>query len=422
MTQKNHPSIRCIALVPSAFFSFNLTIIVFFIIPSSIFAFNIMGDLKLFSDWGIAPNPSSSILALKVSAYFLVLFNAFYMLSATGRFSLFFKIRNIASSNFAFSMNDFQACLLRVFWIYSVLSVSIYFILSGYQKLSLLGSGLEAWDYRMIGFDDTSVALKVLLETSRRVLLPFLLITEIIQRKYRKSADLIHNIYLFLLIVVSLISIASTFDRGPLLVFLMAFIFPLLLLNPNISRFINVSAFGLVTIGLLASIATYLQYNVTQFSFDQIILSALQFFLQRVFLDPSVTAISFGFDLFPSDGTFLNFRFSRIGFLFGSAYVGTESANSVFVAPVGVVADAWRNYSYLGVSLTAILNALIAIRVDRYIKNRSTLPFSLSISFVYFSFALFQIFGVFYSMGAFFQIFFLLLLPALLKKNLKPSV
>jgi len=418
MSRKYQFHNKFIAFAPSAFLSFNLTIFVFFIIPSGIFGFDLAGGSQLFSDWGLTPSPLTSILSLKVSIYFLLIFNIIYILVSSGRFILLFKIRRTASKPTAFSMNEFQVRLLRLFWIYSAFSVSIYFFLSGYQKLSLLGSGVDAWDYRMIGFDDTPVILKILLETSRRVLLPFLLITEIIRIKYNDGRLFsIENKYFFLLIFVTLISIASTLDRGPLLVFIMAFLFPLLLLNPDISRFIKVSSAGLITIGLLASIVTYLQYNVTLFSFDQIILSAFQFFLQRVFLDPSFTAISLGFDLFPPDGEFLNFRFSRIGVLFGAEYVGTESSDSIFVAPVGAIADAWRNYSYAGVSLTAILNALIAIRVDRYIKHRSTLPFSLSISFVYFSFALFQVFGVFYSMGAFFQIFFLLFFPILFKNR-----
>jgi hypothetical protein len=405
-----------IAIIPSAFFSFNAIILSFFVFPSGLFALGFLNKLQIYSDWGLEVGAEASLLSLITCVLFWITFNFMYLVFSSGRVNLFYKIRNSSNNINIYNMHGIHISLLRCFWIYAACGVLVYFFLSGYQKLSLLGSGVDAWDYRMIGFDDTSLILKVLLETSRRVLLPFLLVTEIIRIKYCGGKLLsIKNIYLFMLIAVMLISIASTLDRGPLLVFFMAIIFPLLMINPNIYRFVRSSFFGLATIGIFASVLTYLQYNKTEFSYDQILFSAIQFIFQRVFLDPSFTAISLGFDLFPAGGEFLNFRFSRIGVLFGSDYIGTESSDSVFVAPVGAVADAWRNYSYLGVVFTAFINSLIAIRVDHFIKRRASLPFSLSISFVYFSFVFFQVFGVFYSMGAFFQIFFLLILPFFLK-------
>ena len=69
--------------------------------------------------------------------------------------------------------------------------VFVFFYKVGFQKLSLLGTEMDAWQFRMIGFDDTSRILIAFNELARRVILPFFLVIELLNvllvTRYKKK-------------------------------------------------------------------------------------------------------------------------------------------------------------------------------------------------------------------------------------------
>lgn len=303
-----------------------------------------------------------------------------------------------------------------VFLFLSIVSVGSFFYLIGFSKLSLLGSGVDAWEFRMIGFDDTPRILQAANEAARRILLPLLLIIEysnIIVNKTRKKLTI-------LIIGTYIIGIISTLDRAPMLTLFVLFAYAHLLINPSKFKFIFTSVLSIFLIGIIAAVTTYIQYNILEFNLE-IILSTMQdFFLHRVLLVPSIAAIQLSFENFPIGADFLYLKYSRLGALFGADYVGTEQDLSLYVTPVGFIGDVWRNLGFIGIFFVSIFLGFFSAWLDKKTIN-SYWQVSLAISFLYFAFILFLIFGVFFSQGSFMQIIFLVFVSSYLGKNKRKS-
>ena len=66
-------------------------------------------------------------------------------------------------------------------------------------------------------------------------------------------------------------------------------------------------------------------------------------------LDPSLTSYRYSFELIRNANDFLYLKYSRLFSLISGNYVNSSSADSIFVTPVGIVGDLWRNFGNLGI-------------------------------------------------------------------------
>jgi hypothetical protein len=164
------------------------------------------------------------------------------------------------------------------------------------------------------------------------------------------------------------------------------------------------------------AVTTFVQYNKTEFSSIDIFLVGINFIFQRVLIDPSLTAIQLVYETFLFGSDKLYFRYSRLGFLFGQNYVGTETDNSLFVAPVGFIADTWRNVGSFGLGIVGIILGYIVFYADSRIKNMETLN-AFVVVYLFIATIMFLVYGVLFSMGAFSQLIFLLLVLKSKKYN-----
>ncbi len=284
-----------------------------------------------------------------------------------------------------------------------ILFTLIYLVLGGYEKLLLLSTNTDAWAFRIIGYDDRSRFLIATLEMSRRILLPMGVLYLFLQKRL---TDL-HTVGAALVIsaLCQFLGAAMTLDRAPILLFFVQFSFVIVCLGASILR---ISIIGVLLIGLLALVAgvtTFLQYNISTFSLADVGEAGYNFLIHRTILVPSVASVELSFVQFPDSADKLYLAYSRLGALVGRDYVGTEALDSLYVTPVGLVGDVWRNFGYAGVILTGAFLGCFFGWSDRMAARVNSVTAILH-SFNALSLACYFIFGVLFSQGVFFQIIF----------------
>jgi hypothetical protein len=112
----------------------------------------------------------------------------------------------------------------------------------------------------------------------------------------------------------------------------------------------------------------------------------------------------------------LFFSFSRLGAVFGKDYIAIGDEKSIYVTPVGFIADIWRNIGLFGVILFSIFFAYL-FRHLNYLQNKMSPITRIPFSFTVLSFCFFLIFGVFFSQGIFVHIILLFLVSVFLRNE-----
>ncbi|MEY4455948.1 MAG: hypothetical protein RLY15_212 [Bacteroidota bacterium] len=297
--------------------------------------------------------------------------------------------------------------------------VWIYFFSGGYEKLLLLGADVDQWEFRIISYDDRSRFLIAFLEVARRFILPFTCVYLLVFKSMKINYTKKRVIYFYLFSL--LLSGIMTLDRGPILLFFVMFIF--VKINFKISKFQYFfgSIISLLGIIFLASVLTYLQYNILDFSFSQVFESALNFLWHRTILVPSIASIELSYYNFPLGSDKLYLSFSRLGAIFGKDYIAIGDANSLYVTPVGFIADIWRNVGLAGIVVFSIFFAFLFSKLDS-IQSKLSPIMRIPFSFTTLSFCFFLIFGVFFSQGIFVHIIMMFIVGSALKnENIRHS-
>lgn len=320
----------------------------------------------------------------------------------------------IKTSTQSYFFNKKNYNLVLQFGAFGSLLVWIYFFSGGYEKLLLLGADVDQWEFRIISYDDRSRFLIAFLEIARRFILPFscvyLLVLNSMNIIYTKKSV----IYFFLISL--LLSGVMTLDRGPILLFFIMFIFVKLNFKLSKLKFILGGIISLLSIVILASILTYVQYNILDFSFSQIFESAINFLWHRTILVPSIASIELSYFNFPLNSEKLYLAFSRLGAIFGKEYVAIGSSNSIYVTPVGFIADIWRNLGIIGIIFFSVFFGFLFSRLD-YIQRNLSPIMQIPYSFSALSFCFFLIFGVFFSQGVFVHILMMFIVGVILKNE-----
>lgn len=335
---------------------------------------------------------------VKCVALFMTLFGISSYLSGGSPFSIKknFEIvdgetkRQKKLANFYYIM-----CLVGVIF------TLVYLILGGYEKLLLLSTNTDSWAFRITGYDDRSRFLIAMLEASRRILLPMGVVFLFLQWRLKGGRN--SGIAVAVIAAFQILGAAMTLDRAPILLFFVQFAFVIICLGASATRILVVSVLGIVMLGIIAGITTFLQYNISTFSMTDVVEAGSNFIVHRTILVPSVASIELSFVQFPADAEKLMLAYSRLGALVGREYVGTEALSSLYVTPVGLVGDVWRNFGYGGIVVTGMLAGIFFGWMDRTVarvKGKTAIVHS----FNSLSLACYFIFGVLFSQGVLFQI------------------
>jgi oligosaccharide repeat unit polymerase len=286
--------------------------------------------------------------------------------------------------------------IVKVLGLIGVALTFLYLLFGGYEKLLLLGSDLGSRDFRLIGFDDRSRVLIAGLELSRRLLLPIAALLLMVAWKvglHRRKLWL-----LALLLLSQVLAAAMTLDRAPVLLFVVMLIYPALCMHRDRWQLVGTVFKTIAIIIVVAGITTFLQYNVLGFDVWLVLTTGIAFLLHRTILVPSIASIELGFTLFPADSEKLLLAYSRLRALFGSPYIGSQEQLSIYVTPVGAIADVWRNFGLLGVVVVPLILGWFLQRCDVMTRRAAPLVWIVS-SFNMFSLALYLVFGVMFSQG-----------------------
>lgn len=339
---------------------------------------------------------------------------AFLYMSCVGLFlTTFILVRYVILSGGSFFIKKFSnlnelvsiyakskklLMLPRMFVVFSLAAIFIYFITGGYEKLFLIGSGMDAWEYRLIGYDDRSRILTAILEISRRVFLPVAILYYLLLKKIGKKISVA---FLLTLICFQLLAASMTMDRAPFFILLILFGYSHLSGIQGIRKVFKLLLISFSSIVLLAGVITNLQYNIIDFSIVEALGMGLDFFVHRMWLVPSIAPIELSFSMFALDSEKLMLEYSRLGALVTGNYVGTSDGSSIFVTPVGAVGDIWRNFGLGGIFVISMFLGLYFKALDLLANRVSAIALVVG-NFLVIALCFYWVMGVFFSQGAFF--------------------
>ena len=161
---------------------------------------------------------------------------------------------------------------------------------------------------------------------------------------------------------------------------------------------------------LLGGLVTNLQYNVTEFTFYELLLQGLSFLISRLFFDPAVMSLTASFTLVDGINEPLNLEFARISTLWGGNYVGSFDTNSIYVAPVSFIGDIWRNFGINSFIFFGFIISMFLLYIT-YLTNRAILFFRFPILFLSLIWSFYIVAGTLFSIGVFAILFLMILLP-----------
>ncbi|WOE74804.1 hypothetical protein [Alterisphingorhabdus coralli] len=285
----------------------------------------------------------------------------------------------------------------------SIILVWLNFALGGYEKLSQFGQDISKMEYRLIGFNDRNRILTAILQLARRLTLPFCAIYFILIAAYSKNYS---KVFIISVVFSLLVGIVITLDRGPFMLFLVMFAYIFYCTSKNTFR---IGIYGLVLVGIMITLGgalTFIQHNIQDFSFDEVLDTGNEFIVNRVIMAPNFVPIELSYGLFDFSSDKLWLKHARITALFTGEYVGTLQDNSVYVSPVGAVADIWRNTGLTGIILIGIFIGFYFKAIEKLI-NYSDPIISVAASFTVITLVFYFVYGTFFSQGVFLQMVFL---------------
>ncbi len=291
------------------------------------------------------------------------------------------------------------------FWmaLISIALVWINFAFGGYEKLALFGQDISKLEYRLIGFNDRDRVLTAMLQLARRLTLPFCAIYFLLLNKYSNKYSGWFNAFL----VFSLFSgILMTLDRGPFMLMIVMFAYIYYSTAKNLLKIGLYGIVSLVVIVVLGGALSFVQHNIQDFNFDDVLLTGSDFILNRVVMAPNFVPIELSYGIFDVSTDKLWLRYARITAIFTGEYVGTLQDNSLYVGPVGAVADIWRNMGFYGIVPIGILLGLFFAKMEEFLDASDPITCTAA-SFTLITLVFYFVYGTFFSQGVFLQIAFL---------------
>lgn len=351
------------------------------------------------------------LTSISIISYFLgVLFWKIFIDKNTSSVFAIKKFRLFISHQFLarfspISNKYFNSGLIRLISYISVFCIFGYILNGGLQKLFLLGSDMGKAEFRFaVTFSDENSGVMALLQIARRVFLPFAIVVYSVFLTFDKSLN--KSFYRFLTFLF-FISCVITLDRAPLITFLLVFSYLWFLKAKIDIYFIYKIPLVFVLVICFGGAMTFIQHNMLAFSIFDVFANGLEFLWRRVWAAPSIVGIELSTHLFPVDSVKLNLQYSRIMTLFGFERVGSQSYASIYVGPVSYIGDVWRNLGFTGVVVVSFLLGTLLSFFD-YVCRKIQYPYAAGVGMMVITLAFYLSHGVFFSMGVFFQIFFML--------------
>lgn len=307
---------------------------------------------------------------------------------------------------YIFSRYDYEQKFLYVLLTISVTFTGYYIAMNGVGKILDIGSVVTMAEFRYSGsFDEIDRSNKAMLQISRRLFLPFVVLAFMVRRRFSPYDN---SIPFYVACIVFPMAVLITLDRGPLLMMFLLPIFVKVSFEKSPLKYLSKRIPFLVSaIIALGGSMTYLQYNVLDVGFQQVISSGFYFFWHRVFTAPTIASIELSFITVPAFEDFLYLKYSRFSSLFGGVYIGTNSDTSIFVTPVGFVGDIWRNFGYWGIFCVSFILGVIFQFLDKNSMKLST-PMAIAFNFTILTLAFYLTNGVMFSQGVIIQIVFVI--------------
>lgn len=337
---------------------------------------------------------------LKIASIFLMSYLLGGVLLYNSRFIIPFSVDAKMPSSIPANLSR----LVKIFVIAGAAYVIFYAFFSGLNKLAMLGSDLDKETFRFIGYDDESIVLQLPLELARRILLPLAAVYSASAFFfYRKKEDM----GIFLLSIAALfLGAIVTLDRSPVLLAVVTLMFCFYVFSGNF-RFVFVYfPLFIVLIPMTGSLITMWQHNLTEFGFMEIWEQAFAVAKNRIWLDPLRMACKASFDLFNGWDNCLFLKYSRVTSFITGQYVGTYSDNSIYVTPVGIVGDVWRNFGYLGIVILPTFLGALLIAMGKRMERCHPVVANV-VLFVAIEFAFYVNYGNLFSYGAILLLFFI---------------
>jgi hypothetical protein len=398
---------------PSSIFIF---IIFFFLWLPSLYIYYSKLYINLWIQTSFAKYDSAALLffvltSISIVFYFLgVIFWKVFIDKNTSSAFAFKKLRlfipDRASAPFLPVRNKHSnAGLIRILSYISLFFIFVYILNGGFQKIFLLGSDLSKMEFRFAEtFADENSGIMALLQIARRVFLPLIIVVYAVFITFDKSSN---KLFFRFLILAFFISVLITLDRAPLITFLLVFAYLWFLKAKIDIYFIYKIPILIILVMLFGGTMTFIQHNITAFSLFEVFGTGLEFLWRRIWAAPTIVGIELSTHLFPVDSVKLNLQHSRIMALFGFERVGSQSDASIYVGPVSYIGDVWRNLGFTGVIAVSFLLGILLSFFD-YVCRKIQLPYAAGIGIMTITFAFYLTHGVFFSMGVFFQMFFML--------------
>jgi oligosaccharide repeat unit polymerase len=277
-------------------------------------------------------------------------------------------------------MSIFKVMLLAAFPI-----VFLYILRAPYVQLlevvRAYPTGIDPGFLRNAGNDDIPRAVQYAFEILRRFMLPLCTLYAYFRMSFAPQS---RWRYVFPVLFVSTLFVSAlTLDRAPPLGFVVMFILAYLLRHGKGllgGLFTSRTIALFITAMIIGGIISVLQYQ-SEFSLQLAAANAWYVFSYRILQDAPYMA-SIAFETFHDSSTFLYGSSMRIlSVLPGFHYAQSDSSIYSPAAPVGFVADLWRNFGWPGVIGGTILIgfAYQTIQLKLFRKKKSILMASLTV-------------------------------------------
>lgn len=293
----------------------------------------------------------------------------------------------------------------HVYWVglVSALSMWMIFATGGYGKIAQFGEEISQLEYRLIGANDSRI-VTVLIQIARRLILPFCIIYLTVLRLYGAKVSLK---YLMFLNVSLFIGVVITLDRAPLMLMVIMYFYISYIKAKSLTKLGLITASMLSSVVMLGGVTTFIQHNIQDFALDDVVLTGLNFISNRAVMAPNFVPIELSYGLFDFSSDKLNLEHARLLSLFTGNYVGTREDASLYVGPVGAIADIWRNLGVFGIILFGFAIGIFFAYLDVAVRALEPVACA-AVTFTVISLTFYFYYGTFFSQGVFLQIFFLL--------------
>jgi hypothetical protein len=266
------------------------------------------------------------------------------------------------------SIRDRVLAISLAFAWFSVSATLLYYASGGYKKILMLGSNVDAWEFRIIGYDDVNRMLTSVFELGRRVLMPYALISLCALSAAGHFRGGTGRMRLFF--ATAVMAAIVNLDRGPVFMYAVLFFYIYVTVSRQSAlRKATVGALLIAFVALGGSLLTQLQYNILDFDLETILVGGSAVLLDRIVLDPARMGELLSFQEPSLWDRPLYLAYSRLSVLWGGDYVGTEDAMSLYVSPTGLVGDVWRNFGVTGEVVVGCLHGLLFVAITRALRR-----------------------------------------------------